>query len=249
MLIYVDICWYMLIYVDICWYMLIVSKGWRHCGHQWNLGQQGLVTWFGCVGRWKSCEISSETLPAQVASTKQTCLCCFWKWKRPRFLFWSISLFFVQNLAVSLGTSWADHGFYMFLWWFTASAAATQQEAFQNFPIQLILDIVLASGRPRMQRRDSVVFWIVWSRELHDWCVFFFARISTHLWDWDLTLYYDSIYLWWACDKLVIIWCYLQLLTFACMCTILWPTCKPKKLLGVKPQTRHLEVVQEQTEP
>jgi hypothetical protein len=37
---------------------------------------------------------------------------------------------------------------------------------------------------------------------------FFCTRISTHLWDWDLTLYYNSIYLWWACDKLVIIWCY-----------------------------------------
>ena len=76
------------------------------------------------------------------------------------FVNWSILN--VQSLAVSVCTSCAEHGFYDG----SHGEAATQQEAFQNFPIQLILDIVLATGRPSldgetargMQRRsDSVV--------------------------------------------------------------------------------------------
>ena len=58
------------------------------------------------------------------------------------FVDWSILN--VQSLAVSVCTSWAEHGFYDG----SHGEADTQQEAFQNFPIKLILDIVLATGRP-----------------------------------------------------------------------------------------------------
>jgi len=88
------------------------------------------------------------------------------------FVDWSILN--VQSLAVSVCTSWAEHGFYDG----SHGEADTQQEAFQNFPIQLILDIVLATGRPSLdgvrstrdaeKRSDSVVLNCLKSDELHD---------------------------------------------------------------------------------
>ena len=80
-----------------------------------------------------------------------------------------------------------------------------------------------SKARGMQRRSDSVVLNGLRSDELHDWCVFwFFLYQNKHppmrLWDWDLTLYYNSFFLvgmWQVGD---VIWCYLMLFATPDIC-------------------------------